>query len=236
MILHDSDPDCYLIQPRDIGPDSPHPVVQKYLEALETMLAWARAFLCQPHDRLGRDGAVCPFVGSALEQSLFWMTVYQGPPAMASYEVFLAKYRRWFPALEPTGGEAAAYKVVLALFPDLDPGEAPGTMETIYQATKPAFTSARLALASCYPACAKPGFRRDDFRPFDSPVPFLGFRNLVACDIFAMREREEFVVYLSEFERDLPRRYRPLLEQLAQKFSVPLAAAGVERAGRPDVF
>lgn len=220
--MHESDPSCYLIEVGDIRPETQHSVVKQYWEPLESMLNWAKGFLCQPHDRLGRSGVVCPFVGPSLEENLFWMTVYRGTDSLEAYDEVLTRYRLWFPNLEPRQGERAAYKVILVLFPQLSAEEAPGSLEAIYRLTKSKFNSAKLASAACYPTCDKPGLRRLDFQPFRSPVPFLAFRNMVMCDIFALRDRAEFLIYLSEFQAELPLRYQPLVQELANKFEVPL--------------
>jgi hypothetical protein len=231
MITHDSDPACQLIEVGDLRPDSPHEAVRRHRPALEAMVEWVRTFLGQPHERLGRSGVVCPFVGPSLTEGLFWMTVYPGPDRLETRDEFLAKHRRWFPGLEPQRGERAAYKVIVVLFPDLPAEEAPGVIEEMYRLTKPAFNAEKLASAACYPTSSKPGLRRPDFRPFSSPVPFLAFRNMVMCDIHALRDRAEFLVYLAEFRHELPPRYQPLLRELAERFDVPWAALGFPALG-----
>ena len=79
MISHDSDPLCELIEVSEIRPDSPSEAVGRHCPPLGAMLRWTREFLTQPHERLGRCGVVCPFVGPSLAENLFWMTVYEGP-------------------------------------------------------------------------------------------------------------------------------------------------------------
>ena len=231
MISHDSDPICQLIEVADIRPDSPHETVRRHRQPLEAMVEWARTFLTQPHDRLGRSGVVCPFVGPSLAENVFWMTVYRGPRDPRAYDEFLTKHRRWFPDLEPKRGERAAYKVILVLFPDLPTEDAEARLEELHRLTKPVFNAETLASVVCYPACARPGLRRADFPAFDSPVPFLAFRNMVLCDIHALRDRAEFLVYLAEFRDQMPARYRPLLRELADRFEVPAAMLGSAGSG-----
>lgn len=233
MILHDSDPVCRLIEVADVRRDSPDATVRRYRRPLEAMVGWAREFLCEPHERLGRSGVVCPFVGPSLAENLFWMTVYQGRSELDAYDEFLAKHRRWFPDLVPHRGERAAYKVILVLFPDLPAEDAADRMEALYRLTKPRLNAETLASVACYPGCGKPGLRRADFPAFASPVPFLAFRNMVLCDIHALRDRAELLVYLELFRNEMPARYRPLLRDLAERFDVPpamLGPAGSDRA------
>ena len=209
---------------------------QDTLDYREAMVEWAETFLCRPHERLGRSGVVCPFVGPSLTEGLFWMTVAPGPVSFEAGDELLAKHRRWFPRLAPREGERAAYKVILVLFPDVAAEAAPAAMEDLYRLTKPKFTAEKLASATCYPTSSKPGLRRSDFHPFSSPVPFLAFRNMVTCDIHALRDRAEFLVYLDEFRHELPPRYAPLLLELAEKFDVPTAMLGLPPAGSGDAL
>ena len=223
MIVHDSDPNRYLIEVEDLSGDAE--VVVRYRQALKANLEWAESFLMQPHQDLGREGAVCPFVGPAIEKNLFWMTVYEGEAKDAAYDSAVAGYRDWFQELEPRSVAEASYKVLFILFPTLPGADAPDALEAAVTRSKEDMDARQMASLACYPTCDATGLRRADFRPFQAPSPFIAMRNMVGCDIFAMRNRTDFEIYLRIFGADLPANYRPMAEELAQRWGVDLDAA-----------
>ena len=155
---------------------------ERDLGALQAVADWIKAFVTMPHKDLGRPGNVCPFVPGALERQTLWL----GPVQIADRSVsdvveLMSDYKRLFLDTQPVDGDDAIYKVIVVVFTDLSPGRA----QTIFDEVQ-----AQLAV----PSYAKDGglfgpkgnagtaIYNPDFRPFQSPTPFLFVRLGVVSD------------------------------------------------------
>src|SRR5262249_40759716 len=90
-------------------------------ERNEAVVQWARQYLGRPHPKLGRPGAVCPFVRPAIELEQFLVKHYDsvdGTNMHALRQVLLNEaraFRRGFPRTAPNGTLAS----LVLVFPQI---------------------------------------------------------------------------------------------------------------------
>jgi hypothetical protein len=217
MLVSATDPTLFLLDPRDIEHGRFPNHIAVYRRQAETVVDWARAYLCRPHAALGREGPVCPYTEISMERSLFWLTVYPGAsPAVGEASVVLTRYGEWFRRLPPTAGKEAEYKAILILFPDLPRASAGDVIDELQGALKPGFNAERLMIGQFYDGCEEPALWNRDFRPLGSPVPLLAIRNMVRTDApFLTKSAVSLEAYLRQFGDDVPCRLQSVVREAA---------------------
>jgi hypothetical protein len=181
--------------------------VREHLETLRTTVAWAKAYLAQPHPELGRSGPVCPFVRPAMARGTLFLTVQPGAGLDADeVESVVRSYRDWFLELEPVQGREAQYKSINILFPDIPPSEVGRLIDGTQERLKPVYVRDGIMIGEFHPGPPrKAGLWNEDFRPLRSPIPLLSIRHMVATDFAFLRDRREFMeAYLSAFAEKVP--------------------------------
>jgi hypothetical protein len=102
--------------------------------ALHAVAEWITTFVIKPHEDLGREGPVCPFVPGALERKALWLAPEQlgdrGVPAVVE---LMDGYKRLFLETEPTDGDGAGYKVIVVVFTDLAAERAHGVFDGVLE-------------------------------------------------------------------------------------------------------
>src|SRR5262249_535307 len=119
MRIHATDRRLHLIELSDLSSEPPHDLVTSNRVFLDTIVTWAAQYLCRPHHQLDRNGPVCPFVATSMDRELFFLSVYRGDLTAADVSGIASQYADWFVDLEPRAGDAAQYKTILLLFPDV---------------------------------------------------------------------------------------------------------------------
>ncbi len=194
---------------------------------------WVRTYLAQPHERLGRQGAVCPFVPVSLQMDSLWFAEVDDPtPTFEHLSEVVMEYRRRFLEMVPTTGSEAMQKAILIVFPALS-GEGPlgaGLVDAVQFALKKHFVQQGLMLGEFHATNASPGLRNKDFLPLRSPVPLLAIRNMVESDLpflvsdaYRPRERASFLrAYISRMKGQLkPGKFEQVLDRLiAEEISI----------------
>jgi len=71
MLTFSADPRYALIEIADFDRDPLPDLVRANLQPLQQIVTWAREYLCNPHEQLGRKGHICPFVQMSMEKQLF---------------------------------------------------------------------------------------------------------------------------------------------------------------------
>lgn len=210
MLIHPADPGHPLVEPSDLespgAPALPTPLAG-YEAPLRRTLQWAREYLCNPHPELGRKGDVCPFVGTAIKRSTFYMTVWRGVPSdRDEVEVVVRRFREWFGELEPRHGAAAQFKTMLVIFPDLADDDVPHVIDATQDQLKGEYVQAGLMLGEFHAGPPdKAGLWNADFRPLVSPVPLLAIRHMVPTDFPFLRDDPDHVSsYLARFGDRVP--------------------------------
>lgn len=166
------------------GMANPDGIREQDLHALVPSLAWMREFIMLPHGRLGRPGAVCPFVKSAIEKDYLFLSVVRAGGKQAESVITRAVmgYRDLFLKTEPLSGEMAVYKCIAILLPDLSVPSLAGFMEPLHQHLKTELLKDELMIGQFYPGCMVPGTWNGDFYPLQSPVPMFVIRYLIETD------------------------------------------------------
>ncbi|MBA4866305.1 hypothetical protein H1V43_34310 [Streptomyces sp. PSKA54] len=193
------------------------------LEALRAVADWTKTFVVKPHKDLGRAGAVCPFVPGSLERKVLWLAPEQIADRGESDVVELMNsYKRLFLETQPTGGDDADYKVIVVVFTDLPPDRAQGVFDEVLQhLAVPSYADDGILFGPFYEGNEGTAIYNPNFRPFQSPVPFLFVRQGVISDwkffldneellnLWARRYGESAVRALAEELRRLPWREQP---------------------------
>jgi hypothetical protein len=188
------------------------------LSALRAIADWIKTFVVKPHKDLGRDGTVCPFVPGSLERKVLWLAPEQiadrGEPDVIE---LVSGYKRLFLETQPTGGDDADYKVIVVVFTDLPADRAQGVFDDVLQQLAiPSYADDGILFGPYYEGNEATAIYNSNFRPFQSPVPFLFVRQGVIDDwkffldndewltLWARRSGESAVRALSEELRRLP--------------------------------
>ena len=228
MLIHPTDPRCYLLEIGDLEREPPPDVLRENRQAIEQVVAWAQQYLCQPHPDLGRPGPVCPFVQSSMKKCIFYMTVYRGANLDAD-EVFAAvmKYRDWFFHLEPREHKDAQYKSIQILFPDISVDEARRVIDGTQALLKPQYVERGIMVGEFHPGPPqKAGLWNADFRPLHCPVPLLSIRYMVATDYAFLKDDKQFMAaYLANFGHNVPSHLKESVMHSAQQFGLSDAVA-----------
>jgi hypothetical protein len=165
------------------------------LDALRAVADWIKAFVVRPHEELGRDGSVCPFVAGALERRTLWLApervADRGVPDVVE---LMSDYKSRFLGAEPTDGADATYKVIVVVFTDLPADRARGVFdEVLKQLAVPSYVEDGLLFGPFYEGNEGTAIYNSSFRPFQSPVPFLFVRNGVVSDWKFFLDDEEWL-------------------------------------------
>jgi Domain of unknown function (DUF6875) len=188
------------------------------LTALRAIADWIKTFVVKPHKDLGRAGTVCPFVPGSLERKVLWLAPEQiadrGEPDVIE---LVSGYKRLFLETQPTGGDAADYKVIVVVFADLPADRAPGVFDGVLEHLGvPSYADDGVLFGPYYEGNEATAIYNSSFRPFQSPVPFLFVRSGVISDwkffldndewlnLWARRSGESAVQALAEELRRLP--------------------------------
>ena len=95
----------------------------------------------------------------------------------------MSGYERLLLDAQPTEGDDAGYRVIVIVFTDLPADRAQGVFdEVLKQLAVPAYVDHRILFGPFYEGNEGTALYNPDFRPFQSPVPFLFVRFGVVSD------------------------------------------------------
>jgi hypothetical protein len=150
---------------------------------LAVTAAWMRRFLARPHRELGRSGPVCPFVPGAIVQDTIWLADCSlGRGERQAIIEIIGLFRDLFLNLEPKSGDAAGWKAMVIVFPNV-PVEDADVIDSVQSELKARFVDAGLMIGEFHERNESPGLRNADFRPLRSPIPALAIRHMVETDL-----------------------------------------------------
>jgi hypothetical protein len=175
--------DLFLLEDlEDTGKTSELP--EGELTALQAVADWIKTYVVRPHKDLGRAGPVCPFVPGALERRTLWLAPEQIADQSASAVVeLMSSYTRRFLDTQPTDGDDAKYKVIVAVFTDLQADRAQGVFDDVLQhLAVPSYAEHGILFGPFHERFEGTAIYNSNFRPFRSPVPFLFVRHGVISD------------------------------------------------------
>jgi hypothetical protein len=197
-----------LYEPDDLRDETAAP----RLADLRQIATWAVEFLNKPHEQLGRRGPVCPYTRHSMDNNCFLLAWAGGEHDVASIELTIDRYRRWFIELFGQAEEARAHLLtILVVLPGLDRTD-PGPLDALQGRLKDAFVREGLMVGQFHPCCAQSGLWNEDFRPLRAPLPLLAIRRMVASDLpFLLDSASHLATYLDRFAPDIPGHVRRIL-------------------------
>ena len=223
MRTHEQDARCWLAELSDFRQQPlPGPVAAN-LDALAVTLAWAKDYLCNPHEGIGRRGPVCPFTVPSLRRELFFLTVCPGADLAQDEVVDLVRaYRDWFLEMEPREAKQAQYKSINIVFPDLPERAWTELIEATQERLKPEYVPHGIMIGEFHPGPPdKEALWNPDFRPLRSPLPLLSIRHMVPTDFAFLRGRRDFMEsYLRIHGRNLPVQMADDVHRVAAAFGL----------------
>jgi hypothetical protein len=200
----------------DVGKTSE--LAEADLEALHAVADWIKSFVVKPHEDLGRAGTVCPFVPGSLERRTLWLAPEQIADRDAPEVVeLMSGYKRLLLDTRPTEGDDVIYNVIVVVFTDLPADRAQAVFDDAQeQLAVPSYAEDGILFGPYYEGNQATAIYNSDFRPFQSPVPFLFVRHGVTSDwkfflddeewfsLWAHRHGESATQALAEELRRLP--------------------------------
>lgn len=174
--------------PDAAAPGAGHPAVTTAADASERacqeMLCYVREFLAKPHPRIGRPGAVCPFIPAALKHDTLFMHVLRtGEQAQPHHLVQLVyEYVTQFSSSTPVGSRAAAHKALVLLFPDLPASRAEAVVGALQRLLLPLCIESGLMISEFHQHHSAPALHQSDFFPSRAPHSCLLVRRFVPDD------------------------------------------------------
>ena len=187
------------------------------LSALRAVADWTETFVAQPNEDLGRPGTVCPFVPGSIERRTIWFA----PEHVADLPLpevieLMRGYQSLFLDTGPVEGDDAQYKTIIVVFTDLPADRAPGVFDGVLDVlATPSYESEGILFGPFFEGNEGTALYNPDFRPFQSPVPFLFIRNGVVSDWkFFLDDEEQVDRWADRFQGDgarvLAEELRPL--------------------------
>lgn len=161
---------------------------------------WLREYVCEPDPRVGRRGAVCPFVEPSMRADALAVRVrLLGPTpsaALVTESVHCAldefeelEWRRSNPTLR-------SLVVVIADLPD----DRLALLDEAHQQVKSESVRRGLMIGQFHARCEEPAARNPSFMVSQSPVPMLAVRAMALHDVFFLRARRDwFQEYMGRF-------------------------------------
>ena len=188
------------------------------LDALQAVAGWIKASVAAPHNDLGRAGPVCPFVPGALERKTLWLAPERvGDRDVPAVVDLMEGYRRSLVDAPAADGDGADYKVIVVVFVDLPADQAGDVFEGVTdRLALPAYAEDGVLFGPFFEGNEGTAIYNSNFRPFQSPVPFMFVRHGVISDwkfflddeewlsLWARRYEESAVHALAEELRRLP--------------------------------
>ncbi|MFI8191835.1 DUF6875 domain-containing protein [Streptomyces sp. NPDC085946] len=190
-------------------------------KALDSVDEWLDSYITQPHEQLGRSGAVCPFVAPARRAGAVETAVRLVGPA-AGLPLLKEVVRCGLDEFEQLGWRTSnpALRSLIIVLPDLPP-EAFALLDEAHAQVKTESVERGLMIGQFHPACAEPAARNPAFEVSRSPVPLVAVRAMAVHDILFLGERAD---WFAQYHRRFGERYRsrpagigPLLTTLYHK-------------------
>jgi hypothetical protein len=164
------------------------------LAALRSVGSWIQAFISKPHSDLGRPGPVCPFVPSALAHKELWLAPERIADQATTHVVELMQGYRDLFRHTPVDDADPDSKVIVVVFTDLPADHAQGVFDAVLgELAVPSYADAGNLFGPFYKGNEGTAIYNSNFRPFQSPVPFLFVRGGVVSDWKFFLDNEEML-------------------------------------------
>lgn len=151
--------------------------------SLKAVRTWLAEYLCEPHPSLGRAGAVCPFVPSALKAGSVLLAERRFE-ADTGIAVVVAAVFEMLDGFEEAdwpdrGASLRALVWVLAGIPE----EKFHLLDEAQQTTKTEVVRRGFILGQFHPQCPETAIRNSEFMVSRAPVPLFGLRRMAFHDV-----------------------------------------------------
>ena len=187
------------------------------LAELASLVSWITDFVALPHQDVGRQGPVCPFMPRALNSnSLLFADVPTKNLKQGELQALVKSYAETFLTTEPTRGKARLNKAIVLTLQDIATKDIAETIEGTQRELKRYFVERGLMLGEFHATHQGRGIRNEDFFPLQSPIPLLVIRHMIPSDLPFLsktsdspRERFSFLTaYAKQFLFCLPKDHR----------------------------
>jgi hypothetical protein len=169
-------------------------------ETLSAVERWLAEYICQPHELLGRDGPVCPFVAPAQRaRSLEARVRLLGPaPSRALIAELIRCALEEFHQIRWRGSNPTL-RGLLVVLPDL-PEDRLTLLDDAHREVKPDAVHRGMMIGQFHARCPEPAARNLNFPISRCPVPLVAFRSMALHDVLFLWQRKEwFEEYLRRF-------------------------------------
>lgn len=191
----------FLLSLDDLEHAQVHPCVSPaQVRALNQIKSWVYQYLMRPHEKIGRPGAVCPYVPKAVKENSIFLTVLSAKQFEQShFYAMILHYLQWFIQLAPTFRQKHTFCSIIMLvdFPNEN------AVELVDQAVvdlKSYFVEKKSMLGEFHSLPPeKGGIRNPDFKPLMSPVPLLAIREMVETDIEFLKGKPDYLAHYQHF-------------------------------------
>lgn len=170
--------------------------------SLEKAREWFSDYLCVADARIGRPGAVCPFVAPALRARSLRLEAWPVDPQI-TVAGLVSLVRQMVAVFENTQWATRnrtlhALVVVLAGLP----ADRLSLTDEAHRYTKPALVARGLMLGQFHADCDERAARNPSFRASRSPVPMLALRHMAVHDVlFLDGDSRSFATYDQRYGR-----------------------------------
>ncbi|MGW4370297.1 DUF6875 domain-containing protein [Nocardia takedensis] len=146
-----------------------------------SVLGWVDDFVLAPDERLGRAGAVCPRLASAIDANLIRLVAVRTATSTVedAVEVGLALADLYVELFDESRFRRGG---LLAVFPDLAPADAEEFIDGGHARLRPAFVRRAMMLGEFHPASTVGSVHNRAFAVMASPVPMFAVRALTSHD------------------------------------------------------
>jgi hypothetical protein len=169
-------------------------------ETLTTVDHWLRQFVCESDSRIGRRGAVCPYVDPAIRADALNIRVrLLGPNPSASLVSEIVRCA--LDEFEEVDWHSnnTLLRALLVVIPDL-PTDCLGLLDAAHELVKPLSVRRGLMIGQFHELCDEPAARNPHFMVSRSPVPMLAVRSMAMHDVLFLRTRRDwFLEYVARF-------------------------------------
>jgi heptaprenyl diphosphate synthase len=163
-------------------------------------LAWLSDFICEPHEQLGRDGPICPFVPASIRADSLEVQEWRANPRSGRAELgaLIDRMAQTFLTLNWPSRNPTLHALVVVLT-GLGPGH--GDLLDLAQSdAKSRLVPRGLMLGQFHPDCDERAARNPEFRVSRSPVPLLAMRRMAFHDVLFLHSKAEwFAAYRQRF-------------------------------------
>ncbi|MET9297171.1 DUF6875 domain-containing protein [Streptomyces sp. NPDC003077] len=168
--------------------------------ALDIAQQWFTDYLTQPHEEIGRNGAVCPFVEPSMNAGTLDVREWDVDPAVDTEGMvaLVRRMRETFHGIEWAGRNRTLHALVIVL-PGIGPDRF-AVLDETHLRMKTEFAREGLMLGHFHPECTERAGRNEEFLVSRSPVPMFALRHMAFHDVLFLNARPEwFAAYRARY-------------------------------------